>query len=161
MLTDPLLPAISPLEFREVPSNADGKQTPSPFGDGPQAPAFTLPLALRSIGRGLRKACPACGEKTMFRKYFQMEPICSNCGVIFSREQGSYTGAMYLNILVTEFLFVFGFILLEFVIGTSTMLEIAVLVPFNGLFPVWFFPRSRGLWAGVLYLCGDLYPDPS
>ncbi len=160
MTNQPIKIVPATLEFRETPRDRYEGLSPSHFGDGPEAPLFTFPLALRSVGRGLRKRCPACGAPTMFRTFFKMAEVCSNCHVVFSREQGSYTGAMYLNILITEALFVFGFVLMEFVIGTSMMVEIAVLVPFNALFPVWFFPRSRGLWAAVLYLCGDLYADP-
>jgi uncharacterized protein (DUF983 family) len=156
--TDRVSPSV--LEFRETPLDKLGSSVSSHFGDEPPAPPFTLPLALKAVSRGLRKRCPACGENTMFRTFFKMEPVCSNCHVVYSREQGSYTGAMYLNILIPEALFVFGFVLMEFIIGSTATVEIAVLVPFNGLFPVWFFPRSRGLWAAVLYLCGDLYADP-
>ena len=149
-------------DFREEPIGKPPEATGgAPFHDLPRQPKDIAPAtALHAISDGIRLRCPACGNPSMFRSFFTMRPFCPECGVVYEREQGSYVGAMYLNLILTEFFFIIGFVLLEVVFHASTLTELLILVPFNGLFPVWFYPRSRGVWAGILYLCGDLYRDP-
>ncbi len=41
--------------------------------------------------------CPACGEGRIFAGTFRMNELCPSCGLPFSREEGYFTGAMYIS----------------------------------------------------------------
>lgn len=84
---------------------------------------------------------------------------CPNCGVRFVRETGEYIVAMYINALLTEAIFIAGYFTLDYLYDLSVTTQLLIWAPFSFLFPVWFYPRSKGLWAGVLSLMGGLYPD--
>jgi uncharacterized protein (DUF983 family) len=122
-------------------------------------PTFTTKHIIRTLVRGWRKQCPVCGEKTMFESYFTMRDKCANCGVNYSREDGEYVSSMYLSIMIVTVLFVIAFVILEFVFQASLAVELTLLVLLNGIFPIWFYPRSKSLWAAALHLMGRLYPD--
>lgn len=124
-----------------------------------ETPAFTIKNVRLIIGRGFRKECPACGEKTMFSSYFNMRETCANCGVRYDREDGEYVAAMYMSIMIVTVIFVALYVVLEYEFHASLMVELLVLVTINATFPIWFYPRSKGIWAGVLHLVGRLYPD--
>ena len=120
---------------------------------------FKLAFLLRTFGRGWRKVCPACGEAKMFTSYFTMRPVCPHCGVVYERENGEYMASMYLSIIITEFLFVICYIFMNYILETSMWVTLAFLLPLNGLFPVWFYPKSKSLWAAALHVMGGLYKD--
>jgi uncharacterized protein (DUF983 family) len=151
------------MEFRDAserdvpPIHASGG---SPYQGTPSVPPpFTIGGGIKSILMGLSLRCPSCDKGKLFKSYFKMNQHCPNCGVQLEPEQGAYVGAMYLNILVTEAIFVVVYIVLNYGYDLSVLPELAILVPLNGLFPILFYPRSKGLWAGVLYLAGDLQRD--
>lgn len=48
----------------------------------------------RAILRGL---CPRCREGRIFRGRFRMNDACPSCGLSFSREEGYFTGSMYIS----------------------------------------------------------------
>ncbi len=119
-------------------------------------------LSAVPILRGAKKLCPHCGKTKLFgtgKKYWTMVPRCSNCGVVFTRETGEYIVAMYVNIFATEAIFITGYFLLDYYYDLPVLTQILIWAPFNLLFPVLFYPYSKGLWAGFLELMGALYPD--
>ena len=65
--------------------------------------------ALSLFGRALRWHCPACGGGPLFSGWFEMRPSCPRCGLRLEREEGYFLGAMALNLVVAELLFVVAF----------------------------------------------------
>jgi uncharacterized protein (DUF983 family) len=116
-------------------------------------------LFFRSLASGFFKRCPVCHKGKMFSKYWTMRSHCPNCGVKFERESGEYIVAMYINILLTEVIFIGGYLITNYVFDLEMWTQIAIWAPFNLLFPVLFYPHSKGLWAGVLNVMGGLYKD--
>src|SRR5438067_1272182 len=57
--------------------------------------------------RGLLLRCPNCGKGKLFRKGFTMYETCPVCGWRFEREEGYWTGAMAVNLVVTELIIAF------------------------------------------------------
>lgn len=110
--------------------------------------------AAKMLGRALRLRCPLCGKGALFASWFKMRESCPGCGFMVEREEGYYTGAMAVNLVVAELLFVAGFV------GSVILTWPAV--PWNLMYgwiavgiigPLLFFPFSRTLWlAGELYL---------
>ena len=56
----------------------------------------------RTIGRGLIRHCPNCGQGRLFRRWFRMVDRCPRCGHQFDREEGFWLGAYVINFAVTE-----------------------------------------------------------
>lgn len=113
----------------------------------------------RSLKSGFFKRCPACHKGKLFSKYWTMRSHCPNCGVKFERESGEYIVAMYINIFLTEGIFIGGYVITNYVYDLDMWTQIAIWAPFNLFFPIFFYPHSKGLWAGMLNVMGGLYRD--
>jgi uncharacterized protein (DUF983 family) len=111
--------------------------------------------ALRLFARGLWLRCPACGAGQLFASWFRMRERCPICGLRFEREHGYYTGAMGVNLVMTELAVVLGTIPLAF----DTRVPVLPLVLGAALasvaLPCLCYPYSRSLW-----LAFDLLVNP-
>lgn len=90
-----------------------------------------------------------------------MRPSCPRCELRFAKEEGGFLGAMTLNYAVA-----IGAWLVVIAIGVAltvpdvpvvTLLAISAIV-LIGL-PLWFYPRSRMLWAAIEFLVLRAGPD--
>jgi uncharacterized protein (DUF983 family) len=99
--------------------------------------------------------CPRCRGARMFEGWFRMREVCPSCGLRFQQEAGDITGGMGFNIVATITIFVVGFIVM-LVLRVDPTVQMAVWIPFMVIFPILFYPSSRGLWTGILYLTGQL-----
>ena len=124
--------------------------TPDPIPK-PLFPEVSTPGA---IVRGLRKRCPRCGERDTFVTWFQTRAACPRCDLRFAKEEGGFLGAMALNYVVA-----IGIWLIVLVVGiVLTVPDVAVVpllvasaVVLIGV-PLWFYPRSKMIWAAVEFL---------
>lgn len=110
---------------------------------------------LRALWDGLILRCPRCHQGRMFSSIFKMRSTCPVCGLQFETSSGEITGGMGINISVTLVFVIVGAV----VIGLDPTLPLIplliALTAFAFVFPIVFYPISRGLWAGILYLTGD------
>ncbi|MCM8747553.1 DUF983 domain-containing protein [Thermomicrobiaceae bacterium CFH 74404] len=100
---------------------------------------------------GLLKRCPKCGEGKIFQGWFALVPRCPRCGLVFEREEGYWTGAMAINIGVTELVFVIALVaglVLTWPAPPVAWL-LAVTIAINALFPVVFYPFSKTIWISI------------
>ncbi len=100
------------------------------------------------FGRALRLRCPVCGGDPMFRNWFSMRERCSRCGHRYEREEGYFTGAMAINLVVTELLILIAVIAL-LVNGTPLALTITLGVLLPVALPMLGWPFSRSLWVAL------------
>lgn len=105
------------------------------------------------LRRAARLRCPRCGGGGLFTRWFGMVPVCPTCRLDFEREEGYWTGAMMVNLAVTEgvFLVVFVGLVLATAPDVPWRTVLIVVVALNLALPLVFFPFSRTLW-----LAGDL-----
>lgn len=105
---------------------------------------------LRTLARGARLCCPACGRGSVFRAPFQVRPRCPACGAVFQREEGFFVGAIMLNVVTTEaaVLAAAGLCLLLFPGRDRLLLWLLFAVAL--LFPIAFYHHAWSLW-----LAGD------
>jgi uncharacterized protein (DUF983 family) len=100
------------------------------------------------LGRALRLRCPVCGKSPMMRDWFHVKERCSACGHVFEREEGYFTGAMALNLVITE-----GVVAV--VVLPATLLQapiipvIAVAILGSVGLPLLAFPYARALWIVI------------
>jgi uncharacterized protein (DUF983 family) len=112
---------------------------------------------LTLLARALRLRCPACGGGPIFAGWFKSQPRCPACGFLLDREEGYFMGAMLLNIVVAEGIFVVGFaaaLILTWPTPPWTLLTIGLMAAVV-VFPLLLYPFSR-----TVYLALDLLIHP-
>ena len=139
-----------------VTSSSDPYSLLDPGADGPRPPAPLVPEAGTVIVllRGLRKRCPRCGQRRIFDGWFAMKALCPRCRLRFEQEQGGFLGAMTLNyavafgvwiaMLVVALILTVPDVPVAPLLAASVVILVAV--------PLWFYPRSKSLWAAIEFL---------
>jgi uncharacterized protein (DUF983 family) len=111
--------------------------------------------------RGLRKRCPRCDRRRIFRSWLQLIQRCPNCDLRFEREQGGFLGAMTINFLVAVLAWIAMFVVvLVFTVPdvpVTPLLVASVLVLV--VMPLWFYPRSKAFWAAIEFLVARSDPE--
>lgn len=105
------------------------------------------------LGRGLRRRCPRCGSKGLFRTYWSIHDRCPRCGLLFAREPGYFTGVYLVNlsaIIVVLFVIVMGYALWRangHEGGAAGFLGVGLALAV--VLPVAFYPVARTLWSAL------------
>lgn len=99
--------------------------------------------------------CPRCGKGKLFRRGFTMYEHCPVCHLVYEREEGFYTGAWAINLIISELL-VAAFIVIVAIWaathpGTPLIPLIIVGALFSILLPFLFFRHSRSVWISMNY----------
>ncbi len=107
------------------------------------------------LKRILLVRCPRCGKGKLFRRWFTMYEQCPVCHLVYEREEGFYTGAWAINLIISELL-VAAFIVLVAIWaathpGTPLILLVIVGALFSVLLPFLFFHHSRSVWISMNY----------
>ena len=58
---------------------------------------MALALPRSRLGAILAQRCPRCREGQVFASTWRMNPRCPACGLLFLRDTGYFTGAMYFS----------------------------------------------------------------
>jgi uncharacterized protein (DUF983 family) len=111
---------------------------------------ITFHRILLHAWRGWTKACPRCGGRGLFTRWFTLRPRCPHCSLNFEREEGYWTGAMGANIIVTELIFVALMIFTFVVTWPDPPVREMIIggVVFTIMFPMFFYPFSKTIWMG-------------
>jgi uncharacterized protein (DUF983 family) len=104
----------------------------------------------RSIGRGLRHRCPACGEGRLFGRYLKVEPVCRACGHELSLYPAD-DGPAYLTILLTGHLIIAPLLFFPVVWQASPFKVLPVLLGGLTVVVLTALPRIKGGWIGMMY----------
>lgn len=104
----------------------------------------------KTLARGARLRCPACGRRAVFQSPFRIRHHCPACDAVFQREEGFFVGAIMLNVVTTEaaVMVAAGITLLAFP-GRGRLL-LGLLFAVALLFPIAFYHHAWSLW-----LAGD------
>jgi uncharacterized protein (DUF983 family) len=108
--------------------------------------------------RGLMLRCPDCGKTGIYESLLQVRNHCTNCGLLFQREQGYFTGALYVNIAVAEGSVLLAFLICLLVGVSNTDRMFAILIGIGALTPLLFFLHSRSFWLCFDYLIDRTRP---
>jgi uncharacterized protein (DUF983 family) len=125
------------------------------------APLWPEVGPLRVLLRGLRKRCPRCAERRIFASWFRLRHACPRCGLVFERETGGFLGAMTVNYVASVAVWIavpgvwLAFTVPDVPVGPMLAASAGILVVVS----LWFFPRSKGIWASVEYLALRTDPD--
>lgn len=115
----------------------------------------------RVLLRGLRKRCPRCGARDVWITWFHVKPRCPVCDLRFEAEEGGFLGAMTLNFTFASVIWavLFGITMALTVPFIPVAQVVAGSVAILGALPIWFYPRSKLLWAAVEFLTARSEPD--
>jgi uncharacterized protein (DUF983 family) len=105
--------------------------------------------AFMLLKRGLRQRCPVCGRGKIFSSWIKTYERCSVCNFAFEREPGYYSGAMAVNLVVSELLIAAIAVPLAASqsVSVTTLIALGVTLPF--LLPVLFYRPTKSLWMSV------------
>ncbi|MDI3339748.1 MAG: DUF983 domain-containing protein [Sphaerobacter sp.] len=107
--------------------------------------------ALLVLLRGLVRRCPSCGDPGTYQRWFFMRGRCPRCGLLFEREEGYWTGAMAINLIVTEL--IFAVVMVAWVIKAWPDVPMVPLLTvglvLNGIVAVLFYPIARTIWIAI------------
>lgn len=112
------------------------------------AQKLTALRAIRTIAAGARLRCPRCGRGKLFARArtLRMHRACPECAWAFEREEGYWTGAVAIDMLLTELLvsaIALGLVLLT---DTPPLVVLAVGLPAAVLFPILCYPFAKSFW---------------
>ena len=105
----------------------------------------------RMLRRGLTRRCARCGSGKLFTRWFRMVDDCPRCGLHFEREQGYWSGALAINIMLVGGLFAVVFVaILAFTIPDIPIaLTLGICIPIAVFGPIVAYPFSKTIWVAV------------
>ena len=117
-------------------------------------------VLFRALLDGLLRRCPRCHKGRMFASFFTMHRECSVCGLLFERASGEVTGGMAINFVATGIIITIGSLYFGLFSTAPLSLVLIGFGLFAIVFPIVFYPLSRGLWTSLLYLlAANAEPD--
>jgi uncharacterized protein (DUF983 family) len=111
---------------------------------------YQVPLH-RLFWHALRLRCPYCGKGRIYSHGFTMNQHCSNCGWIFEREEGYWTGAIAVNLVVAEMLAAAAAIPLA-IMQASPLLVMGIGIPLVIALPILFYRHSNSFWMALDFM---------
>jgi uncharacterized protein (DUF983 family) len=100
------------------------------------------------LTRALRLRCPVCGQASMFTTWFRMRERCPRCVWRFEREEGYFTGAIAINLVVAELVLCAAAIWL-IAEGVPLFVSIPIGIVAAFALPLLGWPFSRSLWVAL------------
>ncbi|MCH1513269.1 MAG: DUF983 domain-containing protein [Acidimicrobiales bacterium] len=106
---------------------------------------------IRLLWRGATKACPLCGRRKLFKKWFHMLDHCPRCGLCFERVEGHWIGAIGINTIVSLAILALGLAIFFFVTypNIPTGIWVFWFAGSYGVVPILFYPYSKTLWTAI------------
>lgn len=121
-----------------------------------RSPRYWLPKLIL----GLRLRCPHCGLGAIFANLFTMHRTCAYCQCRFERSAGDSLGGVYLAVLFAQITGLGGYFLMLSQVEIPTLPLMVLWIVYMAAFCALFYRRARGFAVALLYLFGQVYPDP-
>jgi len=103
----------------------------------------------RSIWRGVRCRCPACGAGKLYRAYLKVVDHCPACGEDLSHQRADDAPA-YMTIFVVGHFIVSGILATEFLAPEAPLwVPAAIWSALALLASLWLLPRMKGGLVGL------------
>ena len=115
------------------------------------------------VWRGLILRCPRCGKGKLFKGIFSMYDACPVCHLDYQREEGFYTGAMALNLIVSELIVTAYILPVSVIAGINPHVPFIPILIFSSplpiVLPLLFFRPARGLWLSMNYFSNPSWAE--
>ncbi len=118
---------------------------------GDSAPILTVGEVMRLFWRAVRLRCPRCGKGKLYVRGYRMYEHCAVCGWRFEREEGYWTGAMAVNLVVTELLVAIVIVPLA-ALQAPPLPVFAIGIPAVILLPLLFYRHSKSFWMVIDFM---------
>ena len=101
--------------------------------------------------RGLTLRCPRCGKTKLFQHGLTMYERCAYCGWVFEREEGYWTGAMGVNLIISEL--IVAVVVIPLAAAQVPLLPlIGFGIPCAALLPILFYRHAKSFWMTFDFL---------
>jgi uncharacterized protein (DUF983 family) len=130
--------------------------------DNPFSQEECLASTATILIRGLLLRCPYCGKGKLFRRGFTMYEKCPVCGWRYEREEGYWTGAIAVNLVVTELLIALVAVPLAVALALAQQpvtLLIIIGLPLPFVLPFLFFRHAKSFWMSIDFMLHPVDPE--
>ena len=107
----------------------------------------------RSVSRGLKGRCPACGEGKLFWRYLKVSEHCPTCDHDLQRYPAD-DGPAYVTILLVGHLIIAPLLLFPIVWESSAVYSLPIILTALITLTLLILPRVKGAWVGLMYALG-------
>ncbi len=121
---------------------------------------------MRNFITGLKRAlflrCPYCGKGKLFRRGFTMYEKCPVCGWRFERESGYWTGAIAVNLVITELLITIVVVPVATWLALTQQpitLLLVIGIPMPFILPFLFFRHAKSFWMNIDFRVHPIDPE--
>ena len=101
--------------------------------------------------RGATLACPVCGSRGLFRRWFNMLDQCPRCQLVFERLPGHSLGSIAINTILS--FGVMAVVLVSSLIAAHPEFDrtqlLLINVPVAVIVPILFLPFSKTIWSAM------------
>ncbi len=108
----------------------------------PQRPVW------RSLWRGARRNCPACGRSGVFARFLKVRDACAACGEALYHHRAD-DAPPYFTIFIVGHLILLPVMWLELAAQPAVWLHMILWLPLAVLLSVWLLPVVKGAVVGL------------
>jgi uncharacterized protein (DUF983 family) len=101
---------------------------------------------LTALTRFITLRCPVCGRSKILDRPFRIADQCNFCKAVFKREEGFFVGALLINVVTTEVVILFSYIITIVIFDLEAQYALTVLFLIAVTFPIAFYHHSWSLW---------------
>jgi uncharacterized protein (DUF983 family) len=113
---------------------------------------------LSSLWQGFCLICPACGQGRIYSGFTRL-PVCPHCRVVFEREPGQFTGAVYITLMATQIGFGVIWWLMEHFGQMAVWQEVTVGIAWAIAFPSLLYRHAQGFFIAIVHANSGLTAD--
>lgn len=115
---------------------------------------LTMGDVLLLLWRALLLRCPRCGEAPLYKRGYTMYEACPVCGWRYEREEGYWTGAMAVNLVIAELIVTAVVVPLAayLAINHLSIVPLLFLVPLPIVLPFLLYWHAKSLWMMIDFL---------
>jgi uncharacterized protein (DUF983 family) len=108
---------------------------------------------IRSVIRGLKGRCPACGEGKLFWRYLKVSAHCPHCDHDLARYPAD-DGPAYLTILLVGHLLVAPLLIFPIIWQAPAIYSAPIIMSTVGVITLLALSSIKGGWIGLMYALG-------
>lgn len=105
-------------------------------------------LVTRSMQRGFRQKCPACGTGKLYPRYLKVADACPSCGEELHHHRAD-DAPPYFTMLITGHVIVGGILVLEKYAEPASWVHAVIWCPLLIIMSLWLLPRVKGSLVGL------------
>lgn len=101
----------------------------------------------RSLKRGWRQKCPACGTGALYHAYLKVNDACPSCGEALHHQRAD-DAPPYFTIVIVGHIIVWGILISEQLLTPPIWVQLAVWLPLTVILSLLLLPRVKGSLIG-------------